>query len=171
MLEPDGTAYFYTSLPLNFGCNHSFLYVVFNFNATSPAFCGLCFLANLIRDEAPTRVHEYKTLAENGNPAMKVKFLKYLESAMGMVAPSDGQSLKHFRLAREQYSARPSKRSSPGTFALWMLFGSQPRMARPLLRMILGNSEDEVASQLNLSIYTVQTSVAKGVRTALRFAR
>lgn len=171
MLEPDGSAYFYTVVQQNFGCSHSFLYVVWHWNEPTPAFCGLCFLWNLFRDEAPSRIHEYKQLAENGNPAMKEAFLKYIESQMGLVAPAPGQPLKKFRLAREQYSRKPRKTSTPATYALWELFGSQPKMAKPLLRLLLGVEESDVARQLDMSIYNLQTTVAKGIRTSLRYVR
>lgn len=171
MLEPNGMAYFYAVVQQNFGCGHSFLYVVWRWNEQTPAFCGLCFLANLFRDEAPTRIHEYKQLAENGNPQTKHAFLKYLEHNLGLIAPQPGESLKNFRLARKQYSARPDKESSPATFALWTLFGFQPQMAKPLLRMVLGWSERDIARDTDASIYNIQTSVAKGIRTSLRYVR
>jgi hypothetical protein len=171
VLEPDGSAYFYTVVRQNFGCSHSFLYVVWHWNERTPAFCGLCFLWNLFRDEAPSSIHEYKQLAENGNPAMKASFLKFLESQMGLVGPSPGQSLKNYRLARGQLSRKPSKASSPATFALWELFGSQPKMAKPLLRLLLGVEESDVSRQLEMSLYNLQTTVAKGIRTSLRYVR
>lgn len=171
MLEPDGSAYFYSNLVPVSGCGHSFLYVVWRWNEKTPAFCGLCFLSALWKDEAPTRIHEYKQLAVNGNPETKESFLKYLESNLGLREPLPGQSLKNFRLAREQYSRRPSKKSSPATFALWTLFGYQPRMAKPLLRMILGLSETDISRQTGESLYNIQMSVAKGIRTSLRYVR
>lgn len=102
---------------------------------------------------------------------MKEAFLKYIESQMGLVAPAPGQPLKKFRLAREQYSRKPRKTSTPATYALWELFGSQPKMAKPLLRLLLGVEESDVARQLDMSIYNLQTTVAKGIRTSLRYVR
>lgn len=171
MLEPDGSAYFYTPLPLNFGCSHSFLYVVWHWNEKTPAFCGLCLLISIFQDEVPRRIHEYKQLAENGNPETKQQFLNHLEANLGLVAPKPGQNLKQFRLAREQYIRRPSRSQLPVTHALWTLFGFQPKMAKPLLRMLLGLTETEIARQLDMSIYSVQTTVAKAIRTTLRYVR
>lgn len=170
MLQPDGTAYFYGVTQQNFGCSHSFLYVVWTWNERTPAFCGLCFLTNLFRDEHPTRIHEYKKLADNGNPDMKSAFVSHLQHALGMKSPLPGQSLKNFRLAREQYARKPSKQHQPATFALWTLFGYQPKMAHLLLRMMLGSTENDLLTE-GFSIYQTQTTVAKAIRTALRYVR
>jgi hypothetical protein len=127
-------------------------------------------LSNLFKDELPTRIHEYKKLADNGNPDTKPAFLAHLQHALGMIPPQPGQSLKNFRLAREQYARRPSKQHQPATYALWTLFGYQPAMAKVLLRMMLGESENDFLKD-GYSIYQVQTTVAKAIRTALRFVR
>lgn len=171
MLQPNGILYFYTVVQQNFGCSHSFLYVVSTWNEGTPAFCGLCFLYNVFRDEHPTRIHEYKQLTVNGNPETKQAFLKHVESVMGLTGPKPGQSLRNYRLAREQYSRRPNRSNLPVTSALWELFGSQPKMAKPLLRALLGVTEPDIARQLDMSIYNLQTTIAKAIRTTLRYVR
>lgn len=171
MIEPDGSAYFYSPQHPGFACGHSFLYVVWRWNEVTPAFCGLCFLASLFEDEVPKKMHEYKQLAENGNPETYGLFLAHLQSQMGLHAPPPEQSLSQFRRAREQYSPKPPRSQLPVTHALWQLFGSQPKMAKPLLRMLLGLSENEIARQTGDSIYNIQTTVAKGIRTSLRYVR
>lgn len=171
MLQPDGTAYFYSGIVPRSSCGHSFLYVVLTWNEGTPAFCGLCFLYNVFRDEHPTRIHEYKQLALNGNPETKHEFLNHLQSSLGLAAPQPGQSLRNYRLAREQYSRKPDRAKHPVTSALWELFGSQPKMAKPLLRALLGVEENEIARQMDWSIYNLQTTMAKAIRTALRYVR
>lgn len=165
MIEPDGIAYFYTPLspPLSL-CSHSVLYYV-------ERFCGLCFLTDVFQSEVPRKIHEYKVLAVNGNPETKGTFLKHLSGQMGLHEPPPDISLERFRRARKQYSPEPSRTQFPVTFALWQMFGSQPKMAKPLLRRLLGSNENEIASQLDMSIYTVQVTLAKAIRTTLRYVR
>lgn len=171
MIQPDGTAYFYSEFqPVSF-CGHSFLYTVHKWNERTPAFCGLCFLADLLSDEMPPKIHEYKVLADNGKPEMKPRFVGHLETALGLVPPAPNQSLKQFRLARKQYTRPPSKNHTPATYGLWTLMGYQPQMAKPLLRLLVGCSEQAVMAEMNMSLYNLQVTVAKAIRTCLRYAR
>jgi hypothetical protein len=171
MIQPDGSVYFYSPLRTSFPCAHSFLYVVWTWNEWTPAFCGLCFLDALFKDEVPKKIHEHKQLAENGNPETSGVFLAHLQAQLGLHSPKPDEPLHQFRRAREQYSPKPPKSQLPVTYALWKLFGDQPKMAKPLLRMLLGQTENEIARQTGDSIYNIQTTVAKGIRTTLRYVR
>jgi len=132
--------------------------------------CGLCILRDAFETEIPKRLVEFGQLAENGDPQMSGEFVAHLEAALGMKAPLPGQSLRSYRRARGQLR-KPSRQHLPAMYALWTLMGDQPPMAKPLLRMMLGATESDVSKELDMSLYNVHITVAKGVRTALRYIR
>lgn len=166
MLQPDGTAYFYGTVHTT--CSHSVLYRI---TSERSSFCGLCWLTDVFQSEVPSQIHERRTLAVNGKPETSHNFIQHVEAAMGLHEPPPDQPLHRFRRAREQYSREPSAVKLPVTNALWKMFGFQPKMAKPLLRSLLGSNEYEIAAQLDMSLYNVQLTMAKGIRTALRYMR
>lgn len=169
--ELDGEGYFYTKLGQFRRCSHTFSCLVLDYNSGIPAFCGLCWLSSFFQGEVPHRLHQYKVLAENGNPEVSDRFWAHLETQMGLEAPKPGQSLHEYRLARERLYGRPSKKQYPVTFSLWKMMGTQPKIARPLLRSLWGASTEELATDFRLSSYQVHTTLGKGVRMALRNVR
>jgi hypothetical protein len=141
-------------------CGHSPLYVL-QLDKKQPPFCGLCLLRDGYDAETPTRIHLFKTLAENGNPETSPKFFAHLFLVQGLVSPrvdADGnlEPLHEFRRrrgqlkcsiscpqpcfehqprTREQYT-EPAKRLFPVASALWKLMGYQPPLG-----VVLVNAE------------------------------
>lgn len=133
-------------------------------------FCSLCFLQAAFEAEVPRRVHAYKLLAENGNPANSESFVAHLECVMGLMPPKPGQNLREFRLARKRYSS-PSPSMYPVTSALWEMMGYQPPLATPLMYCLMGLPEAQIAVKLGISQYNVSIRLVKAARLALRFVR
>ena len=134
-------------------------------------FCGLCSVKFRLELEVPGRVHAYKLLADNGNPATDPRMWAHLEAALGLIPPKPQQNLNEYRLARERLYGKPSKRLFPTTRALWDLMGYQPKLATPLVRTIFGKDVLQVAAELGMTRYGVHMAIAKGVRTTLRYVR
>lgn len=173
-------------------CDHNPFYAV-RFMEEQPWFCGLCFFRIGYDSEIPTRIHEYKTLASNGNPETKPKMVSHLHVVMGLKAPNPGERLSDFRkrrsaLAREQYTARsplpghklflqtriePFSRPAPGLFpvttALWKLMGYQPPLARVLIEGVNGSTEFQIAQLLETSVLDIYIRMAKAIRVGMEF--
>lgn len=162
----------YDSFRAMVDCSHSPLYLLSNYEE-QPLFCGLCFFREGWESEIPGRVHEYKTLAENGNPETSPKFLAHLYLAMGLQAPELHETTYIFRrnrkrLAREQYSS-PAWGIFPVSSSLWQLMGYQPPLAKVLIPAAYGRDELTIAAALGLSLVGVHITMAKAIRTAMGF--
>lgn len=168
---------YYTSLPYDafretLDCHHSHLYILKNYE-DQPLFCGLCFYREGWESELPTRVHLFKTLAENGNPETSPKFIAHMFLVMGLEPPPGILPLHKFQKlrsprAREQYT-KPSWGLFPIASSLWKLMGYQPPLAIVLVRGAGGRSEPQIADELNLSILDVHIRMAKAIRTAMGY--
>lgn len=134
-------------------------------------FCGFCSVKFRLELEVPGRIHAYKQLADNGNPATDSRMWAHLEAVLGLIPPKPNQNLIEYRLARGRLYGEPSKRQFPTTHALWSLMGYQPKLATPLVRTILGMNVLDVAAELNMTRYGVHMAIAKGVRATLRDVR
>lgn len=158
-------------------CGHTLLYIVPIFdregNLASSA-CGLCLFREGFATELPTRIHEFKTLAENGNPQTADRFLSHLFLVMGLKPPRPDESLTEFRRkrthprAREQYT-EPAWGSYPVASALWKLMGYQPPLGHVLVLGVGGQSEIDIAGKLDVSVVNVHIRMAKAVRTAINY--
>lgn len=148
-------------------CGHSPLYTLSNY-AEQPLFCGLCLLKQGFEAEVPGRIHEFKTLAENGNPETSPRFMLHMTVSMGLMPPSAREALKGYRLARGQFS-RPSWGQFPVTSALWKLMGDQPPLAVPLIFAVQGHAEALIAKRLDDSVRSITIRTAKGIRTTMRY--
>lgn len=187
----------YQSLPyedhrVTLVCGHNPLYAT-QFFKEQPPFCGLCFFRQGVEGEIPGRIHQFKTLADNGNPETSPKMMAHLQVVMGLEPPRCNESLKDYRkrrsaLAREQYTARsplpdhhlfqavrvekyssPSVRLFPVTSALWKLMGYQPPLGRVLVQGVNGRTEWEIASQLSTSVLDIYVRMVKAVRIGMGF--
>lgn len=155
-------------------CQHSPLYILQNYT-NQPPFCGLCFFREGIQSELPTRLHVFKTLAENGNPETDHIFLAHLWLIMGLKDPDPKVPLHEFRRkrkrprAREQYT-KDAPTLFPVASSLWKLMGYQPPLASVLVRgAVYGRTEQEIAKVLDLSVINVHIRMAKAVRTAMGY--
>jgi hypothetical protein len=167
----DGTRYFYSGYTPRLECFHSPYAIVMDYNTGVPAGCGICHLRSVLETEIPKRLHEYELLAENGNPETDPRFWAHIEAAMGLVPPAPGEDLRKFRASRAMQYKQPSRRDLPVTSALWKMMGYQPKLAKPLVRSILGQSIESIAADLVISLFGVHESLGKGVRMALRTMR
>jgi hypothetical protein len=173
-------------------CGHSPNYIV-KLYENQPWFCGLCFFREGTEGEVPTRIHQYKTLADNGNPETTPKMISHMHVTMGLKPPEQGEALSDFRkrrsaLAREQYTTRnpfdhskivqqyklePFSRPAPGLFpvttALWRLMGYQPPLGRVLVLGVGGRTETDIAGMLSASVLDVYIRMAKAIRVAMGF--
>jgi len=173
-------------------CSHNPSYG-FHFYPEQPPFCGLCFFREGVESEIPGRIHQYRVLADNGNPETSPKFMAHLQVVMGLEPPKSGESLQAYRkrriaLAREQYTARsplpdhhlfqqtrvekyssPSPRLFPVTSALWKLMGYQPPLGRVLIQGVNGRTEWEIASQLSTSVLDIYVRMVKAIRVGMGF--
>lgn len=176
---PHGVEIKFSSLPYEVSrvtsdCGHSFLYVMRNYE-NQPLFCGLCFFRGGYEAELPTRIHvtinpRFSTLAENGNIEMAPKFFSHLFLAMGLKPPKKDENLRHFRAsrARGQYTkAAPSL--FPVATALWKLMGYQPPLGTILIAGVTGQTEQEIAKHLDLSIFGVYQRMMKAIHLAMHF--
>lgn len=187
---------YFRTLPYDFqalSCGHSPLYVV-QPEADSPKLCGLCLFKQGYDSETPTRIHLFKTLAENGNPETNPKFFSHLFLVQGLVLPrvdSDGnlEPLHEFRRRRGQlhcnadcptichkhrprerdHYTEPAWRLFPVASALWKLMGFQPPLGIVLVRGVNGFTEMQIAAQLETSLQNVHIRMAKAVRTAVGY--
>ena len=153
-------------------CGHSAIYTIKNY-ANQPLFCGLCFFREGWESELPTRVHLFKTLAENGNPETSPKFLAHLFLAVGLEPPKPGENLRDFKYrrsprARMQYT-RPAWGLFPVASSLWKLMSYQPPLAIVLVRGASGVTEPVIAQELDISLLDVHIRMAKGIRTAMGY--
>jgi len=150
-------------------CGHCPSYLIFRENGF---FCGLCYFQDGLESEVPTRLHQYRILAENGNPAMSEKFIAHIVMAMGLEGPKAGEPIKAFRrrrelLAREQYT-RPAPRLFPFGSALWKMMGYQPPLAMALIPAAAGVPEERIAEQLQVSWYNVVERITKAISLGMR---
>lgn len=145
----------------NSGCVHSSLYELTWYTT----FCGLCFMIEGFTGELPTRLHESRLLADNGNPQQSGKLMSHVSVVEGFAAPDPEQNLKQYRLARGQYTRR-SPRLFPFASALQELMGHQPPLARPLILACQGFHEPEIAARMDLSVYNVAERIRKGLALA-----
>lgn len=187
----------YQTLPyepsrVSLDCHHNAFYAV-RFYPEQPFFCGLCFFREAIEGETPNRIHQFKTLADNGNPETSPKLMAHLQVSMGLVPPRSGESLPEYRkrrsaLAREPYTRRsptdpkklvqwvraerfssPSFRLFPVTSALWKLMGYQPPLGRVLVEGVNGRTEREIAEHLSTSVLDIHIRMVKAIRVGMGF--
>lgn len=154
-------------------CTHSPNYII-ELPDTGITTCGLCFFKQGWESEIPTAVHEAHVLAQNGNPQTAPKFMAHLFLVMGLKQPDPGVSLREFRrirnwpLAREQYTE-----AAPGLYpissSLWRLMGYQPPLGIVLVRAVSGFTEQQIATELDLSLWNVVDRMGKAIRTALGY--
>jgi hypothetical protein len=173
-------------------CGHSPFYI-YQFIVEQPPFCGLCFFREGYQSEIPTRIHQFKTLATNGNPETTPKMVSHLHVVMGLIPPKPGENLQAYRkrrtsLAREQYTTRsplpdhklvkqtrqePFSRPAVGLFpvtsALWKLMGYQPPLGRVLIEGVNGRTEYEIADKLDSSVLDIHLRMAKAIRVGMGF--
>lgn len=162
-----GEGYFYGNYRPKPECNHSLFAVVLGQDTAEPLGCGICHLWSIFQTEIPKRLHEYEVLAENGNPEVSPRFWAHIESQMGLVPPKPEEDLRSFRASRARAYRQPSRSQFPVTFALWKMMGYQPRLAKPLIRVLFGMAPEEISQ----STYRVHETIGKGVRMALRYMR
>lgn len=169
MFPVDGTAYFYGPASPLYCLIHPQSYVV---KVHKSRACGLCLMKEQFETELPTKIHLARVIAENGNPQMDGQFVGFLETSLGLMAPKPDQTLKEFRRARKQYKlAEPNRKRSPMTRALWDMFGTQPKLAGPLLLALLGASEAEIARRRDMSLYNVRVTIGKAINMAAEYIR
>jgi hypothetical protein len=153
-------------------CRHSPLYFI---PVELDDYCLLCSLKLKYDYEVPQRLHAYKQLAANGNPETHTQFLAHQETILGLVPPKKGQSLRAFRLARARFTV--AQGLYPTTSALSKAMGLQPPIVLPVVRMLQGQTEEEISRELSLreeqeiSAMNVYTRVAKGLRLVTRMVR
>lgn len=175
-------------------CGHSPLYILQGEEPGQPPFCGLCLFKEGFDAELPTRIHLFKTLAENGNPETNPKFFAHLFLVQGLVSPrvdSDGnqESLFDFRRRRGQikcnpdclpichkhrprerdHYTEPAWRLFPVASALWKLMGYQPPLGIVLVKGVNGRTEQQISRELDVSLQNVHIRMAKAVRTAMGY--
>lgn len=187
---------YFQSLPYDgarLDCGHSPLYIVQAIQ-NGPWICGLCLFKEGFEGELPTRIHQFKTLADNGNPQQAGKFQAHVFLTMGLVLPrvdSDGRPeplheyrrrrgqlhcdrscrqpcLEHQPREREHYT-EPAWKLFPVASALWKLMGYQPPLGIVLVRGVNGRTEAEIAKELDTSHQNVVIRMAKAVRTAVGY--
>jgi hypothetical protein len=187
----------YQSLPYDaeraaLDCGHNTFYSI-RFLAEQPMLCGLCFFREGVEAEVPNRIHQFKTLAANGNPETTPKMVSHLHVVMGLKGPNSGESLTAYRKrrispTREQYTARSpleghklfqltrSERFSsaaPGLFpvtsALWRLMGYQPPLGLVLVEGVYGRTEREIAYKFDVSVLNIYVRMAKAIRIGVGF--
>src|SRR6185503_18442152 len=160
-------------------CGHSPLYVMQN-EEGQPPFCGLCLFKDGFASELPSRMHLFKTLAENGNPETSPKFMAHLVLVQGLVLPrvdAEGNPeplheyrrrrgqlrcnpdclqpcFKHQPRTREQYTEAAWK-LFPVASALWKLMGFQPPLGIVLVRGVNGRTEIEIAREFDTSLQNI----------------
>lgn len=163
------------SLPLGFregkaSCLHSPLYLIFN---DGDPHCGLCLLMDAIRHELPKKMHyTQRQLTTNGNPQQTAILMAHVQLVEGLKPPRPDESLKQFRLAREQYTkTKPAHQIFPFTSALWELMGYQPTLATPLIKLIYGHEEPQLARLLGISQYELKVRVSKAIKATLKYVR
>lgn len=182
----------YEALRVDPVCQHSLLYFL-QIDESGPLLCGLCFFKEGYESELPGRIHQFKVLADNGNPQTAPMLMAHLQVSMGLKPPKPGQDLRDFRrqrnaLAREQYTVRgPQKFGSklsthsrnvrfsstsrlyPVASALWKLMGYQPPLGIVLVRGVTGRTEEEIAAELNVTRFNVNIRMTKAIRTAVGY--
>jgi len=173
-------------------CGHNPYYSI-QFYPEQPLLCGLCFFREGVEGEIPSRIHQFKTLAENGNPETMPKMVSHLHVVMGLKPPQPGESLTTYRqrrnlLTREQYTARspleghklfqmtrveryssPAPGLFPVTSALWKLMGYQPPLGMVLIEGVYGRTERDIASKLDVSVLNIYVRMAKAIRIGMGF--
>lgn len=187
----------YQSLPYDTArvalfCGHNPFYSI-QFYPEQPLLCGLCFFREGVEGEIPNRIHQFKTLAANGNPETMPKMVSHLHVVMGLKGPNPGESLSAYRkrrnsLTREQYTARsplkdhklfqavrverfssPAPGLFPVTSALWQLMGYQPPLGLVLVEGVYGRTEREIAKSLDVSVLNIYVRMAKAIRIGMGF--
>lgn len=166
-----GDLYMYGQISHRVPCGHSPFAIVWSQDDSLPVGCGLCHLRAILETEIPKRLHEYEVLAENGNPETSPRFWAHVESSMGLVPPREGQNLRAYRASRAGAYRQPSRLQFPVTSSLWKMMGYQPKLAKPLVRALLGQAPEQIGREFSLSTYMVHETLGKGVRLALRYLR
>jgi len=159
--------HFYQQTYPELRCLHSSLFYFVGDRAGN-LFCGLCWLQNAWEAEAPSRFHEYKLLAENGNPETAPRFWAHLKANLGLIPPDPEIDLNSYRLARKRLYGVPSKKQYPITAALYEIMGVQPKLATPLVLFFCGASMDQIRAEMKMTTYGLHQSMAKGMRMIVR---
>jgi hypothetical protein len=159
--------YFYQQTYPERPCGHSSLFYLSSKDQTG-IFCGLCWLQEAWNSEFPGRFHEYKLLAENGNPETSPAFWSHLKANLGLIPPKPDENLETYRLARKRLYGEPNKNRYPIAWALYEVLGVQPKLARPLLLHLCGFSFDYIRAENQMSTYGVHQSMSKGIRLVVR---
>lgn len=168
----------YAALRVELDCGHPLLYAA-QVDSQAPVLCGLCFFREGWESELPNRLHQYKTLADNGNPETSPKFLAHMFLAMGLVKPPRDETLKEFRRKRGSIRKMPPRvreiytEPAPGLFpvasSLWKLVGFQPPLGIVLVRAVNGASEPQIARELEISLMNVYIRMSKAIRIGMGF--
>lgn len=128
-------------------------------------------MADGVSNELPKKIHFSKQLTDNGNPQQTPLVQAHVQLVEGLIPPKPGQSAKQYRLAREQLETKAAHEIFPFTSALWELMGYQPVLATPLVKLLAGKREPQIARELDATWYDITVRISKGIRTALRFVR
>jgi len=161
-------AAFYQQIYPERPCGHSSLFFVSHAERAEITFCGLCWIQEAWESEFPGRFHEYKLLAENGNPETSPRFWSHLKANLGLVPPLPDEDLGNYRLARKRLYGVPSRSQHPVAAALYEVMGVQPKLAVPLLRTLCGFSIDQIRAETQMTTYGYHQSMAKGIRFVIR---
>jgi hypothetical protein len=148
-------------------CGHSSLLFITS-RGWAEVFCGLCWLQEAWECEFPRRFHEYKLLAENGNPETSPGFWSHLKANLGLIPPEHGEDLRAYRLARKRLYGEPGKNKFPVAHALYEVMGVQPKLATPLTLYLCGASPDFIRKEMKMTSYGLHQSWAKGTRMVIR---
>lgn len=153
----------------NARCGHPFTYQI----VWEHPFCGLCFLIDGYQQGLPMALHRSKSLAENGNPAQSGALQSHVRVVEGLLLPSEGQTLKDFSRAREQYmGSKPAPTTFPVASALWEMCGKQPPLAKPLLLAVVQQKPHvDIAVELDLSLWRLVSTLKKGISMATNLVR
>lgn len=166
VMYADETTQFYRQFYPELPCGHASILGIYLNKAE--AFCGLCWLQNAWEAESPTRFHEYKLLAENGNPETSPRFWSHLKANLGLIPPLEGQDLRQFRRDRKRLYGEPSPNSHPVASALYHIMGVQPKLATPLVMFFCGSEMIGIQTKMKMTTYGLNQSMSKGIRMTLR---
>ena len=150
----------------NSGCLHVDTYRIKD--PYGNVFCGPCHFRWGFWNEAPSRMTVKTFSGLFGSPQTDPRTMAHIMAAAGLILPEPDEGLKEFRRRRKRLS-EPTASLFPYISSLWHLTGYQPPLARVLISFVKGKREDEIASEMNTSIYNVQQQLAKSVRVANRF--
>ena len=154
----------YPELP----CGHSALFFLGYTNLPEVRFCGLCQIKQIWETEIPSKIHEHKLLAENGNPETSTVFMAHLKANLGLIPPKPGQNLQEYRKIRKRRYGVPNKNTYPVATSLYNIMGVQPKLATPLLMTLCGSEVPAIRKRMMMTSYGVHLSMSKGIRMVLR---